>query len=316
MYRENIYDVIKQTGENISTIVIPKNNGLKGYAWKVLKEAGLDLEKAEVVGKNELKAGDLAILLRRGEDIPQIVVDEFEKGNLVLGLTGDDLYDEYRFRNPQSPLRIENTYDWFDEAAKFFRPTLCLINRTGSEDDIPLEARVAVSSKYEYTSRNYLQTSPLFEGKTPSVKVYTGDVESKVKENSSDCCIDTVYSSRTIKKQYKLRIVQKIRFTDLVVISSLKTEESPIGRALNKEYQQIMARKNYPTGSPTSEMLQDAEKLRRKIIEEAYEVTQALSGNGDIAREATDLLYTTMTALVQRGITLDDVAQVIRERQK
>ena len=142
MYRENIYDVIKGTGEKISALVIPTNNGLKGYGWKVMKEAGLDLEKAEKIGKDQLKAGDLTILLRRGEDVPQIVVDEFAKGNIVFGLTGDDLYDEYRFRNPENPLRIENTYDWFDGKARFRRPTLCLINRTGKEEDIPLEARV------------------------------------------------------------------------------------------------------------------------------------------------------------------------------
>ena len=220
MYRENIYDVVKGTGENVSTLVIPKNSGLKGYAWKVMEEAGLKLKSAEEIGKNKLKVGDLTILLRRGEDIPQIVVDEFARGKLVLGLTGDDLYDEYRLRNPENPLRIENTYDWFDESARFFRPTLCLVNRTGNGEDIPLEARVAVDSKYERTSRNYLQTSALFNGKKPSVLVYNGDLESTVASGTNDCCIDVVYSGSTLQ-QDGLGIVQKIRFSDLVVISPL-----------------------------------------------------------------------------------------------
>ena len=123
MYRENIYDVIKATGEKVSTLVVPKNNGLKGYAWEVMKESGLDLESAKELEKGKLKVGDLTVLLRRGEDIPQIVVDEFNNGNIILGLTGDDLYDEYRFRNPNSPLEVENTYDWFDENARLDKKT-------------------------------------------------------------------------------------------------------------------------------------------------------------------------------------------------
>ena len=316
MYCENIYNIIKATGEKIYTLVVPKNNGLKGYAWKVMKEAGLNLAKAQESGKNRLKIGDLTILLRRGEDIPQIVVDEFERGNIILGLTGDDLYDEYRFRNPQNTLRIENTYDWFDESARFLRPTLCLINKTGKEEDIPLEARVAINGKYEYTGRNYLQTSPLFKGKTPSVKVYSGDVESKVKEKSSDCCIDTVYSGRTVIKQYRLKIVQKIRFSDLVVISPLKTEESPIGRAINREYQQILNRKKNPTESQTSRMLQEPEKISRKLNEETYELVQAFYGRGKFIPESADVAYSLMLMLVSKGVTLEELAVEMAKRQK
>ena len=46
---------MEKTGENIRTIVVPKNTGLKGYAWKALKEAGLDLEQAEEVEDGKLK---------------------------------------------------------------------------------------------------------------------------------------------------------------------------------------------------------------------------------------------------------------------
>src|SRR3989338_8127967 len=165
MYRENIYEIIEGAGEKISALAVPKNNALKGYAWQVLKETGLDLDKSEEIDKNRLKVGGLAVLLRRGEDIPQIVVDEFNRGRIVLGVTGDDLYDEYRYRNPQNPLKIENTYDWYDEKALFKRPALCLINKSGDVGDLPLEARVAINGKYEYTSRDFIEKSPLFRGK-------------------------------------------------------------------------------------------------------------------------------------------------------
>ncbi|HIJ18569.1 TPA: hypothetical protein HA372_02675 [Candidatus Woesearchaeota archaeon] len=47
MYRENIYGILEGTKEKISAIIVPKNSGLKGYAWKVLKEAGLDIGQAK-----------------------------------------------------------------------------------------------------------------------------------------------------------------------------------------------------------------------------------------------------------------------------
>ena len=55
MYRENIYEVMESTKEKVSVWVIPKNTGLKGYAWKTLKEAGLDLDDARVVGDGKLR---------------------------------------------------------------------------------------------------------------------------------------------------------------------------------------------------------------------------------------------------------------------
>jgi len=221
MYRENIYDVIESTREIITTLIVPKNSGLKGYAWKVLKEAGLNLDDAEEVAENKLRVGDLNIILKRGEDIPQLVMDYATSLNqVVLGLTGDDLYDEFRFRVPQNPLRIENTYDWFDEDARYLRPTLCYINRTGSIDDVPLEARVALNSKYNYTGRDFLRKSPLTRERKFDVTIYNGDVEMTVAEGTNDCCIDTVYSGKTIDKN-GLLVIDIIRFSDLVVISPL-----------------------------------------------------------------------------------------------
>jgi len=318
MYRENIYDVVKGTGENVSTLVIPKNSGLKGYAWKVMEEAGLKLKSAEEIGKNKLKVGDLTILLRRGEDIPQIVVDEFARGKLVLGLTGDDLYDEYRLRNPENPLRIENTYDWFDESARFFRPTLCLVNRTGNGEDIPLEARVAVDSKYERTSRNYLQTSALFNGKKPSVLVYNGDLESTVASGTNDCCIDVVYSGSTLQ-QDGLGIVQKIRFSDLVVISPLGREMALIWEAIQKEYLQIQARRENPTDSYTSKLLTgNPEDLFKDINREVMELSLAYYevGKGELVGEAADVIFRILVALVRKDKPLNDLAREMTKRQK
>lgn len=226
MYRENIYNVIKATGENITTLVIPKNTGLKGYAWQVLKEGGLDLDNAALVDKGTLKIDALTLWLRRGEDVPQIVMDEFRRGNIVLGVTGDDLLDEYRLRNPENILKVENTYGWYDENARFKRPALSFINRTGSLDDLPLEARVAVNGKYEYNGRLYLSKSPILNGRRFVLTIYNGDLEDRVAKGATDCCIDTVYSGTTIDTidEYGLSVIEIIRFSDLVVVSPLRKD--------------------------------------------------------------------------------------------
>ena len=223
MYRENIYDVINAVGEPISALVIPKNTGLKGYAWKVLKEAGLDLKKAQQLDKSTLKLGNLILWLRRGEDIPQIVADEFRNGRVVLGLTGYDLLDEYRLRNPDNTLKVENTYVWYVEEARFRRPALSLINITGQIKDVPLEAFVALNTKYEYNGRLYLSKSPLLISRKYQLKIYFGDLEDRVAKNAADCCIDTVYSGSTIDEN-GLKVIELIRFSDLVVISPLRKD--------------------------------------------------------------------------------------------
>ena len=226
MYRENIYDIVEATGQPISTLVIPKNTGLKGYAWKVLKEAGLNLDNAQKISKIALRCGNLTILLRRGEDIPQIVEDEYGTGRIVLGITGDDLFDEYRLRNSCNKLRVENTYNWYDDDARFKRPALSLVSRTGNLSDLPIEARVAVNGKYEFNGRLYLSDNPLLVNRRFILKFYSGDLEAMVVNDTNNCCIDIVYSGNTIETidDEGLRVIEKIRFTDLVVISPLRKE--------------------------------------------------------------------------------------------
>jgi hypothetical protein len=76
----------------------------------------------------------LELILARGEDIPQRIIDLSDSGTLAFGLTGDDLFDEYVARytaaNDIAPgLKLLNTYDWFDKEAEFRRPALCLMNK-------------------------------------------------------------------------------------------------------------------------------------------------------------------------------------------
>ena len=241
MYRENIYDVINATGERVSALLVPINRRLKAYTWKVLGEAGLKMDEAKQIAEDTLEVGGLKLVLRRGENIPQAIVEFARKGEVVLGITGDELYDEKRLQRPNSILRVENTYDWFDEAAKFYRPALCLFNRTGNAGDIPRLKNwnsssilnspklptAALNEKYLETSKNYLQKSPL----TGDIKMWRSmieggsNMESYVKRDGkrrgADCGIDIVYTGKTLK-ELGLKIVDIVRFSDLVVVSPLR----------------------------------------------------------------------------------------------
>ena len=203
-------------GVLVNVVVVPKNSGLKGYAWKVLQEAGFDLERAEKVRDNSLVVDGIEVLLRRGEDIPLIVEEEKEAGRFAVGVTGDDLFDEYRLRNPGNNLMLVNTYDWDDAVAEFRRPALCLMSIGAFAD--PSEIKIGIPSKYEYTARSFIRDSPLFEGYWVQVKCYNGDVEDALERGYVRLAIDTVYSGKS-RRQAGLEIVERIRASDLAVIA-------------------------------------------------------------------------------------------------
>ncbi|MBI2657634.1 hypothetical protein HYX08_02975 [Candidatus Woesearchaeota archaeon] len=241
MFRENFYDVLKALDAKVNVVVVPKNSGLKGYAWKVLKEAGFDLETAKKVSETKLEKDGLAVLLRRGEDIPRIVEDERRVGKFAVGITGDDLFDEYTLRNPNNILSVVNTYDWDDDGAEFGRPTLCLMSKTGKSPTEPAKATVGIASKYEYSGRLFLAKSGLVKGLLMDVQIYNGDVEEAVRRGYASMCIDTVYSGAT-RRQTGLGIVEKIRSSDLSVIAPVGgflileklAKEIPLGPVIDR----------------------------------------------------------------------------------
>lgn len=316
MYRENIYEVIERTGEKITTLVVPKNSGLKGYAWNVLKEAGLEVDNAVEVSEYRLKVGDLTLLLRRGEDIPKDIFEFFQKGELMLGVTGDDLFDEFQLRQPNSGLKVVNTYDWFDTNARYFRPATCFISRTGRFEDIPDSARAGVNAKYLLSSRMYFEGTTQLRGKTLAVSEYTGGVDESVADGRNDFCIDVVYAGDTVDRLGLKVIGEPIRFTDLVVIGPFR-EVSPIGEAMEREYVTLSERLKNPSGSYTSRLLQGEEGgMRRKLGEEALEVVMAAFGEGNLVEELADLEYAKAGVMVNHGITLEQLASVMMARQK
>jgi len=99
---------------------------------------------------------------------------------------------------------------------------------------------------------------------------------------------------------------------DNVVIATPKTMK------IEELYDVVKARKaEMPEGSYTAGLFADGlDRIAQKVGEEAVEVVIA-SKNGDdqaFAGEAADLLYHLLVLLVERGVPLEAVAEILRER--
>jgi phosphoribosyl-ATP pyrophosphohydrolase len=70
-----------------------------------------------------------------------------------------------------------------------------------------------------------------------------------------------------------------------------------------------------PPGSYTRRLLEDAELLRDKLIEEAEELAQAATAD-EVAAEASDLIYFATVAMARAGVTSSQVEQVLDRRAR
>ena len=297
-YRESVCDIAKRTGRMPEALLVPKNGALAEYTDDILFQSGMNM-----------KDPWLSLAGYRGEDIPKIVEQSFLGGEFMLGITGDDLFDEYILRNPNSLLTLLNTYDWYDPKAMFNRPALCLIGKQGTE--IPEKPKVAVNAKYEMTSRKYLDE----EFRDYEAEVYAGDTEKTVAKGINDCCVEIVYSGKTADK-LNLRIIRPYRFSDLVLISPLYGA-GLLAEVLRREYEVIQDREENPKkGSKTSDEFAEPEMITRKLNEECYEVIQALGGKGRLVPEIADLTFRMMQAMALGNATLEELALEVMSRQK
>ena len=151
MFREAIGLYIP---EQEAKLYIPKNSGLHEYVTHLLSEIGVG--DGGEFSRADGSEGILEIVSARGEEVPQRVDDCLRRGEVAYGLTGDDLFDEYVLGAEDSPLGVLNTYDWFDPNAQFYRPALCLLNRSGRIPHSSAAVSVAVNRKYELSSRQFL----------------------------------------------------------------------------------------------------------------------------------------------------------------
>ena len=172
----------------------------------------------------------------RGEDVAFFVESLSKKGVKCFGITGEDLFREYKFKQPFGSVVKIDTIPWVDENALFGKPTLCLLGPQGKGlnmlDQVPkgtgpvlLEKYldtfgpkpiIAISSKYKSIANNYLgkleQKGFTFE------KIFlTGSIETAAKLGIADLVIDIVSSGRSAKEA-GLRVYDRIMESDVVLV--------------------------------------------------------------------------------------------------
>ena len=310
-FKPKLTDIIKEY-EMDPIVLIPKNKGLlNDIIKKIMRNFGIETNLEEM-DKNNYKNGQIEIFPYKGEDIPQIVEDiYFTDRRKAIGLTGDDLYDEYKLKNLNTIVEILETIDWYDDNAKFKRPTLCLIQK--NEQKLNGKVNIAIEKKYEFTGRKYIKeiNNGDFE---PNIRIYSGNSEQTVKQGINDACIDVVYSGATIDES-DLVIADKIRFSDFVIIGV--NEKSP--KVFERDYKIIQNRiKNPREDSYTTKLANNGREAMKKINEEIVEYVEAcISGDkNNIIAEYADVIYTVSINAVMKGINFEDITKEMYRRIK
>jgi phosphoribosyl-ATP pyrophosphohydrolase len=278
MIQMRLTNIIEKERIQIEKLLIPSNGGLRQMTPNPFKALGIQqLELEEYVDE---KTG-IKILQKRGEDIPELCVYYTAKEIPVFGLTGDDLFDEYQLGN-DTELRLVDTIDWIiKKPGRYKKPTLCLIGiKGGVFGNFPKSPRVVVNNKYPLTANQYIKTLEAdFGVKFNEVRYLSGKTESEI-PGQADFVIDIVVSGRTLKyvdeeskvpRIPQLTVLDEIRQSDMSVITSW-----PRPNKMLDQYKTIEQRQDSPTDSLTSKLLQDENKLIKKIGEENAELVRAI----------------------------------------
>lgn len=90
---------------------------------------------------------------------------------------------------------------------------------------------------------------------------------------------------------------------------------------IREVYNTLVDRKENPTDSYTSQLMQDSkkraeDKILEKLGEEATEVILASKNNEDLVHESADLIFFTILNLAYKGIPLDDLFTELENRHK
>jgi ATP phosphoribosyltransferase len=178
--------------------IIPKNSGLA-----LCKEISREY------------SGELIEV--RGEDVPLMIFSLLKQNKKIIGITGEDLFQEFILENKNTGLEIIERIIWKDEKCLFGKPTLCLLgpkNKILSE--LPCVLRVCINRKYSKIAKKYL--SRLEDKGYCFEKIYlSGATEQTFVNNIADLVIDIVYSGKSAEEN-GLEVYDKIFESDIVLI--------------------------------------------------------------------------------------------------
>lgn len=170
--------------------MLPKNSGLGKYR-----------ENLEQLPNKKI--------IVRAEDVPIFIDKLGEKGINCIGLTGEDLFSEYKLNNINSKTKVIQKIPWEDETALFNKPAICLLGKK------PLDkisnSTVAINKKYSKIAENFLTNFSC-------EKIYfNGCTETAAETNLADYVIDIVYSGSSAKEA-GLVVLENIFSSDVVVV--------------------------------------------------------------------------------------------------
>ncbi len=174
------------------------------------------------------------ILEVRGEDIPLWMKKLKEKGQTVIGLTGEDLYKEFCLSEKETDFKILKRIIWEDKNALYNKPALCLIGSNNKNiNSMSKKSTICISSKYKNIANNYLNILEK-KGFVFDKIYFNGCIELSCCKGISDVIIDIVYTGNSLKK-YGLKVYEKIMESDFLIISSkalqLESKESYINQS-------------------------------------------------------------------------------------
>lgn len=324
--------IIQKVGFRPAKIILPSNNGMmqmRPDPYKALGISNKDADSYDYVY--------LAIEKYRAEDIPRIC-DSYTANRVpVLGLTGDDLFDEYKLRQSATRLRVVDTIDWMIPLSRkqiYSRPTLCLISIEGKTlEELTPEEKIVVNKKYMFTALEYLeQLNCSYTGKFKNIVPISGKLENCI-PLMGNFGIEIVLSGNTLryadknaktKREPELVILEEIRQSDMSVITSWQPELSTTyveatdaEDVLLRQYSTIENRFLNPTESYTSELLQNPNMVIKKFGEETAELVAAFATADPraVANEMQDVLYALQCVGVNRGVRWTDVLTAVNSRQ-
>ncbi len=183
------------------TIILPKNSGLLEF-------------KCQVESLPNTK------ILVRGEDVAFFVDKMISKGINCIGLTGQDLFKEYKLKNPLSSVQEIKNLGWKDKKSLFGKPVLCLLGPCGKElknlDTSSGKLKIAINSKYRAIADNFL--GKLVQKGYSFEKYYlTGATEQAASNGIADLIIDIV-STGSSAREAGLRVYDRIMESDAILV--------------------------------------------------------------------------------------------------
>ncbi len=153
----------------------------------------------------------------RAEDIPCLLDLCVKQRKNARGITGEDLWKEYKLQNPQTAVRESRSIPWFDGYAQFGRPALCLLTPKGF-DLRRRYVQLVVNEKYQELANAALNNELPFFSRICDYA--NGQLENLVQSGLFEACVDIVYSGETSRKAGLE--VRAVLFTSNLVVLEVK----------------------------------------------------------------------------------------------